>query len=224
MNDPTQAQELRHALDGYARTVAPTPAPTGAILDAVRRRGIRRRAGGVAVCGAALTAATLLLTAPADTGGTVRPLPAGPVTEATPSPTVTERVKVVAPLEKVRVSAKLTVWLTGDGRQCSRLVRLTSCDTYTTDTPSVGLVQASTEGSSEAGARQHWIGEFTARGVARMVVRDAQGTYEGTVVRLAGDPGWGAWHADVKPTGRIPRSLTLYDDAGNVLVRKDLTR
>ncbi|WP_327234783.1 hypothetical protein OG349_13150 [Streptomyces sp. NBC_01317] len=224
MNDPTQAEELRHALDGYARAVAPTPAPTGAILDAVRRRRIRRRAGGVAACGAALTAVTLLLTAPADTSGTVRPLPAGPVTGATPSPTGKGVVKVVAPLEKVKVSAKLTVWLTKDGRQCSRLVRFDSCDTYTTDKPSVGLVQASTEGSSEESARQHWIGEFTARGVARMVVRDAGRTYEGTVVTLAGDPGWGAWYADVKPSARIPRSLTLYDDAGNVLARKDLTK
>ncbi|MFF2521825.1 hypothetical protein [Streptomyces liangshanensis] len=238
MNDATLAEELRHALDGYAGAVAPAPAPTGAILDAVRRRrGVRRRAAGVVVCGAALTAAALLLPAAGGTSGTMRPLPAGPVTSAAPSPTVkgpskgpskgTSKdpstgpvkgsVRVVAPSEKVKVTGKLSVWLTEDGRQCSLVVRSTWCDTYTTDEPSVGLVQASGEGT-----RQYWLGEFTARGAARMVLRDARGAYEGTVVTLAGDPGWGAWYAEVKSTGRVPRSLTLYDAAGNVLVHKDL--
>ncbi|MFD4035447.1 hypothetical protein ACFWVP_34255 [Streptomyces sp. NPDC058637] len=133
------------------------------------------------------------------------------------------RVRIVAPGERVAVTRDASVWLTGDRRICDQVMRVKGCYPLTdVDRPYVGLVTGT--GTSE---RQHWIGEFEVPGAARLVVRDAGGAHEGTLVTLAGKPGWGAWTAEVSPykdgVSVLPDSLTVYDSAGRILVEKNLS-
>ncbi|MFE7753452.1 hypothetical protein [Streptomyces sp. NPDC057418] len=132
-------------------------------------------------------------------------------------------VRIVAPGERVAVTPDASVWLTEDGRMCDQVMRLKACyPMTTTDRPFVGPVTG-----TSTPERHYWIGEFRASGAARLVVRDTGAAHEGTLITQAGEPGWGAWYADVPPhkegDSAIPDSLTVYDAAGKVLVDKDLT-
>ncbi|MGW4227835.1 hypothetical protein ACWEF9_00870 [Streptomyces sp. NPDC004980] len=154
--------------------------------------------------------------------------PAGTAATVAPSaPSLTAdtqtRVRIVAPGERVVVTRDASVWLTEDRRVCDQVMRVKGCYSLTdVDGPFVGLVTGT--GTSD---RQHWIGEFEVPGAARLVVRDAGGAYEGTLITPAGKPGWGAWTAEVSPhrdgESMLPDSLTVYDAAGRILVEKNLT-
>ncbi|MFJ6216715.1 hypothetical protein ACIQGZ_25805 [Streptomyces sp. NPDC092296] len=136
-------------------------------------------------------------------------------------------VKVVAPGEKVPIGGGATLWLTEDGRQCVRQPGSAEarCNTASRSRPWVVMTFV----SSGSDGRTTIAGSFTAGDApARISARTLNGVAEGTVVTLAGNPGWGAWYADAGIGGasRSPlkgsriflRGLTLYGVDGRAMV------
>jgi hypothetical protein len=154
---------------------------------------------------------------------TVHPAPLSDSAAAQDAPAVQTGVRIVSAGERVEVTPDASVWLAEGRRMCDQVMRSKACyPMTTTDRPFVGPVTGTNDGG-----RQYWIGEFNAPGAARVVVHDAGAVHQGTLITPAGEPGWGAWYVDVPPhkegESSVPDSLTVYDAAGRVLVRQNLT-
>ncbi|MFE0629276.1 hypothetical protein ACFW3D_20240 [Streptomyces sp. NPDC058864] len=129
--------------------------------------------------------------------------------------------RIVRPGERVHAAPGVELWLTRDGKHWTTpdmpegQFRSVVDGNIDPDEPSVSL-QAETVG-----------GEFFLSGVyvgpdsaATVEVVTDDGTVSGTVVRLPGHPGWGAWYAGAPvprplpaPVGSYFHSVTVFDAA-----------
>jgi len=208
--------------------------PFGVPLDAVEERGRalrrRRRAVVAAVCALLLVPAGVFVAGRIVGGGTADGSVAGAVDVAR-SP-----IRIVAPGERVAAVPGVQVWLTSDGKHWSTPQRPNQF---------LGLTDESYASASKAGA----AGEKPAASVqpdrlnssyflsglyrglsgdpARVEVTVDENRMTGTVLTLAGSPGWGVWYtraalslAELKSSyGDGGPTVTVYDAAGKVVAR-----
>ncbi|MFG2196721.1 hypothetical protein [Streptomyces sp. NPDC048639] len=138
-------------------------------------------------------------------------------------------VKVVAPGERVTVAPNLTMWLTKDGKQC---LQHSFEPTPWCNKLSGGKTGANLAGLDEGDHRAWLSGGYVGDGdPAGVRIRTLSGTTQGTVVTLAGNPGWGAWYSQSPITKPEPgddkhpkaflRNVTVYDSAGKTIVSTD---
>ncbi|MGW1617023.1 hypothetical protein ACWCQZ_48240 [Streptomyces sp. NPDC002285] len=223
MTSRSEAEELRHALTDAYGTV-PSPAPLAAIKQAGRKRHARRRvavlSAGLGLLAAPLSITALHLTAP---DPAVTP---GAVSNPTPVP----GVRVVAPGERVQVKPGIELWLTKDGKHWSDPEVKNQFDSATIGKQPSGV---STREQSSVTTGTFLSGVFTGKGEAsRVVIRTRDGEITGTVVTLAGKPGWSAWYATSPATpaqtqtrvageqmDRYVRSVTVYDASGTIIAQ-----
>ncbi|WP_329319847.1 hypothetical protein [Streptomyces sp. NBC_01262] len=205
----SEADQLRAALADTAYAITPSPVPLTAIRRTGSQRRARRRAAGLTVCCA------LLLAPLAVAVGGERVLQSGPAAvRRAPA------VRVVAPGEKVQAGSGVEVWLTKQGLYSSAWE-----DGDPLDSTSNALRGENVSG--EVFFSGVYVSE---RDVARVVVVTPHGRVSGTVIKLAGKPGWGAWYADggkpVEPTlikGRttcdhgFDYTFSVYDTAGKII-------
>ncbi|MFJ9968855.1 sialidase family protein [Streptomyces avermitilis] len=136
-------------------------------------------------------------------------------------------VRVVAPGERVQAAPKVQLWLTKDGKHWSSpqeadQFRSVTDGNLDMSRPGVGL-------QGEPIGKDYFLsGIYHGKGDAATVkIKTAKGTVTGTIVRLAGKPGWGAWYATTPlPDMTVPkakqkhhfvRSITVYDTTGNTI-------
>ncbi|MFF3404515.1 hypothetical protein ACFYW6_39820 [Streptomyces sp. NPDC002659] len=138
-------------------------------------------------------------------------------------------VRVVAPGEKVTVAPGVKMWLTKDGKQCEQHSFETTpwCQTL------VGGKSGANLAGLDSNEHRAWLsGGYVGKGSpAGVKVRTLSGTIQGTVVTLAGNPGWGAWYAQAPITKPAPindkhpkpflSNVTVYDTAGKTIVTTD---
>ncbi|MCX5233099.1 hypothetical protein [Streptomyces sp. NBC_00233] len=140
-------------------------------------------------------------------------------------------VRVVVPGERVQAAPGVKLWLTADGKHWS--------------TPGMpeGQFRSAVDGNmggqgasmqqEPAGENYFMSGIYIGWGdAARVRVVTKDGTITGTVVKLAGKPGWGAWYAtsklaqlkasDKKQPHSFVRSVTVYDTAGHIVAQTTL--
>ncbi|MER6431664.1 hypothetical protein ABT272_28630 [Streptomyces sp900105245] len=224
MTSWSDAEELRHALTDAYDTV-PSPAPLAAIKQAGRKKRARRRIAvlstGLGLLAAPLSIAAFHLAAP---GPTIMP-------GAVSNPTPVSGVRVVAPGERVQVKPGFELWLTKDGKHWSTPEVKNSFRSVVDGNQTKG-VSVQEEGSMATGA--FLSGVFMGKGEAsRVVIRTRDGEITGTVVTLAGKPGWGAWYAtsSAKPSQKVGiealmdpyvRSVTVYDASGGIVAQSDI--
>ncbi|MGW1617025.1 hypothetical protein ACWCQZ_48250 [Streptomyces sp. NPDC002285] len=140
-------------------------------------------------------------------------------------------VRVVAPGERVQVKPGFELWLTEDGKHWSDPEVKNSFRSVVDGNQTKG-VSVQEESSMANGTLLS--GVFMGKGEAsRVVIRTRDGEITGTVVTLAGKPGWGAWYAtsSAKPSqkqgiealmDRYVRSVTVYDASGTIVAQSDI--
>ncbi|WP_225831968.1 hypothetical protein [Streptomyces sp. NK08204] len=135
-------------------------------------------------------------------------------------------VRVVAPGERVQVMPQVQLWLTEDGKHWSTPTqadqfRSTADGNLDMSHPDVSLQAEPVQGRYFLSGICHGKGD--AAGVK--VVTD-KGTVTGHIVRLAGQPGWGAWYATSPlPSGpknnngkhNFVHSITVTDTTGHTM-------
>ncbi|MCX5233097.1 hypothetical protein [Streptomyces sp. NBC_00233] len=235
MTSRTDTERLREVFADAAYDITPSPVPLAAIEKAGRARRRRRTAGLTVGCGLLLT--PLAITA-AHIATPVQTHIAAPVqthTAARPAATIPSgSVRVVAPGERVQAAPGVKLWLTADGKHWS--------------TPGMpeGRFRSAVDGNmggqgasmqqEPAGENYFMSGIYIGWGdAARVRVVTKDGTITGTVVKLAGKPGWGAWYAtskrselahlnpsDKKQPHSFVRSVTVYDTAGHIVAQTTL--
>lgn len=223
--------------------------PSDVPLDAVEERGraLRRRRRGVvaAVCGL-LLATAVTFGADRFLGGGSTDGPGGSATAVAQSP-----IRIVAPGERVDTVPGVQVWLTTDGKHWStpeapnQFLGLTDAgaeDTYRNKYQDTYKYGSGEKASVESGKptvsvqpdplnNTSYFLSGLYRGLsgdpARVDVTVDDRRITGTVLTLAGSPGWGVWYA------RTPLSLeelksssvdggpavTVYDAAGKAVAR-----
>lgn len=203
--------ELSEALAAEVRDLVPPPAPLARIEREGRARRTRRRIRW-------LTALALLLgtiayvVVPRVNTGTASGAPA-------PFAGAAATVRVVAAGEHVRPMPDVELWLTKDGEHWSAA-------------PGLVLAPAERAGGKAAvtmtvlGRGDRYLMTGTYRGAApaaRVTLRTPFGTTSGTLLTLAGSPGWSAWYA----TGGLPKDkerlpdaqVTIHDARGAVVAQ-----
>ncbi|MGX9888750.1 sigma factor-like helix-turn-helix DNA-binding protein [Streptomyces sp. NPDC002276] len=228
------AGRLRERLTEVAEAaqVGAGDVPFGVALDDVERRGRalrrRRRAVGAAVCALLLVPAGVLAVGRIVGGGSAGGAVAGAVDVAR-SP-----IRIVAPGERVAAVPGVQVWLTSDGKHWSTPQRPNQF---------VGLTDGSYASGSKAGAgkpaasmqpdrlNSSYFLSGLYRGLsadpARVEITVDDNRMTGTVLTLAGSPGWGVWYtraslslAELKSSyGDGGPTVTVYDAAGKVVAR-----
>ncbi|MFF8847605.1 hypothetical protein ACF08N_33675 [Streptomyces sp. NPDC015127] len=153
---------------------------------------------------------------------------AGIQTAAAAKASSSASVRVVAPGERIAAAPKVQLWLTKDGKHWSTPTMTNQFRSVTDGNidmsrPGVSLQAEPVEG------RYFLSGVYNGKGDAATVkVKTEQGTVTGTIVRLAGKPGWGAWYATSKlPNGpkskdgkrSFVHSVTVYDAAGRTIAK-----
>ncbi|WP_331718640.1 hypothetical protein OG985_49640 (plasmid) [Streptomyces sp. NBC_00289] len=230
MTSRPDTERLREVFADAAYDITPSPVPLAAIEKASHARR-RRRAAGLAV-GCGLLLAPLAITAPHIAA------PVQTHTAARPATTIpsASAVRVVAPGERVQAAPGVKLWLTKDGKHWS-----------TPDMPE-GQFRSAVDGNmggQGASMQQEPVGKnyflsglYLGKGdAARVKVVTQDGTIAGTVVKLAGKPGWGAWYAtsklpklphlsvsDKKQVHSFVRSVTVYDTAGHIVAQTILPK
>ncbi|GHI06269.1 hypothetical protein AQI88_36335 [Streptomyces cellostaticus] len=200
------------ALDGTPRT----PVPLAAIEREGRTRRRRRRITALLTC-------CLLVLGPlgyvgrrlADGSGS------GPVT---PGRTVAAgAVRVVAAGERVRPASGTELWLTKDGAHWSEprgMGEFLPVAGLSSGTPAVTLRLEVVDGRLLLSGVHHGGGP-----AARVEVDTPSGRVLGTVLTLAGDPGWDVWYATARfvvtkdKRMLLDTRVTVYDADGKVLAR-----
>jgi hypothetical protein len=137
--------------------------------------------------------------------------------ESAPAP------QVVAPGVRVHAGPGVQLWLTKEGKHWStpeQADQFRSVVDGNLNRPGLSMQ------SDSAAGRFTLSGVYTGKGDAATVkVVTAKGTIHGTVVHLAGRPGWGAWYANgglprgtqaVMGSGFV-RSITVSDTAGRTV-------
>ncbi|RPE39122.1 hypothetical protein EDD90_2086 [Streptomyces sp. Ag109_O5-1] len=222
-----QVERLREALAETAYEITPSSPPLAAVQLAGRRRRLTRRVAVLGVgCGLLLGAWTVTGTVfggGAEDGVT----PPAASDDGSSSAGV---VRVVTPGERVTVKDDTKIWLATDG--------LHSEARNVPGGPPIKIT-----GSTDASRQpQMWgdpDGTWTAFGIykgkgeaARVRVESARSGTAGTILTLAGTPGWGGWYAVVKPPAgskakaalseNIPRRFTVYDATGKVIASQEI--
>jgi hypothetical protein len=211
---------------GFAAALAgfvPPPVP----LDAVQREGAlrrRRRAGMVAAGCALLLAPPAVLVPLSGSGATGSSeasdrLPPGPV-------------RIVAPGERVAAAPGVELWLTADGKHWSSPQAPNQFRPVRDGAPDGAGAGVSVQGEQLDGAYFRSGLYYGLTGdPARVEVRTGGRTVTAKVLTLAGSPGWGVWYAsipladsaaDTRAAVGGGQTVTVYDAAGDVLVRSDL--
>ncbi|MBQ0983667.1 hypothetical protein KBZ10_03840 [Streptomyces sp. F63] len=148
-------------------------------------------------------------------------------------------LRVVAPGERVQAAPGVELWLTADGKHWStpdqeNQFRSVTDGNLDLSRPGVTLQ------SEPVGDRYFHSGIYHSEGTpARVEIVTADGRTGGTLVTLAGEPGWGAWYTTTalpgagagagakterqrgaaagSSPGSFVRSVTVYDTEGGVL-------
>ncbi|MFI9760710.1 sigma factor-like helix-turn-helix DNA-binding protein [Streptomyces sp. NPDC051963] len=217
------AERLRGLFAEAADGVVPSAAPLGAMQQRGRTLRRRRAAAVAAVC-------TLLL-APAAVFATDRIMGDGGADEsgATVVGMASSPVRIVAPGERVDAVPGVQVWLTADGRHWStpqlpnRFRGLTE-DGAGGGKPGVTAQPEPVDSAYFLSGVYHGLSADPA--LVEVTVDDSRIT--GSVLTLAGSPGWGVWYArapmsvaELKASygeGGGP-TVTVYDAAGKVVAR-----
>ncbi|WP_427921530.1 sigma factor-like helix-turn-helix DNA-binding protein [Streptomyces sp. cg40] len=225
-----EAAEVAEAAE--AVQVGSGDVPFGVSLAAVEQRGRvlrrRRRAVVTAVCALLVVPAGVFGVGRVVGGGTADGAAAGAVDVAR-SP-----IRIVAPGERVAALPGVQVWLTSDGKHWSTPQRPNQF---------LGLTEESYASGSKAGAgkpgasvqpdrlNSSYFLSGLYRGLsadpARVEVTVDDSRMTGTVLTLAGSPGWGVWYtraplslAELKSSyGDGGPTVTVYDAAGKVVAR-----
>ncbi|MFH0176608.1 hypothetical protein ACIA6D_30485 [Streptomyces cacaoi] len=143
-------------------------------------------------------------------------------TKAKPASTV----RVVAPGERVQAAPKVQLWLTKDGKHWSSPTQANQFRSIVDGNldmsrPGVSLQSEPIDGQYFLSGIYHGKGD-----AATVTIVTDQGKTTGTIVRLAGQPGWGAWYATAKlPTGpknkdpkyHFVHSVTISDATGHTI-------
>ncbi|MGX5188477.1 hypothetical protein ACWKT5_38715 [Streptomyces avermitilis] len=213
---PPHHAELREAFARMADDVMPSPVPLAEIEREGRARRRRRRT-------TALVTGCLLVLAPL-AYLSWRLTPTAPDGAAAPSASVPGKaVRVVAAGERVQPLPGAELWLAKDGEHWS--------------TPAGSGVSLPEESHGAGGpavtlrleeVHDRFLLSGTYRGTgqaARAEVETPSGTTTGTLLTLAGSPGWSVWYAiapEPKSAGKrlfATVRVTVYDARGTVLAR-----
>ncbi len=210
-----EAERLHDAFSEVADALTPSPVPLAAIERAGRARRRRRTAGLVIGCGlllAPLAALTVRAVLPDHAPAEQNRVAAHPTPPDSPA---VDTVRVVAPGERVEAGAGVEVWLTADGKHWStpemdQQFRSVGESDIEIPRPRVGLQ------AEILGDRYFLSGVYTGTDDAgRVVVDTSDGKVTASVVRLAGEPGWGVWYTDVRLHDALAvNSVALYDQHG----------
>ncbi|WP_262059456.1 sigma factor-like helix-turn-helix DNA-binding protein [Streptomyces sp. STR69] len=208
--------------------------PFGVALDDVERRGralrLRRRVAGAALGALLLVPAGVFVAGRIVGGGSADGSAAGAVDVAR-SP-----IRIVAPGERVDAVPGVQVWLTSDGKHWSTPQRPNQFRGLTDDSYAGGQKVAADSAKPTASVQPDWLNSsYFLSGLYRglsadpvrveVTVDDSRMT--GTVLTLAGSPGWGVWYtrASLSATqlkasyGDGGPTVTVYDAAGKVVAR-----
>ncbi|MET8506310.1 hypothetical protein ABZV60_16850 [Streptomyces sp. NPDC004787] len=204
------AIELRDLFTQTACSVMPSPVPLAAMMTAGQTARRRRTAGWA-------TAAGLLLAPLAITALRLSPQSAAPSAAAG----TVHTARVLAPGERVEAASEAELWLTRDGMHWSTPAQTDQFRGISRE-PGLTLQAETTSG------RFLLSGTYRARGDAATVhISTTTGTVTGEVVRLAGQPGWGAWYASsplldanaATDFKSLIHDITIRDAAGRTLAR-----
>jgi hypothetical protein len=215
--------------------VVPSAVPLAAVTRDGRRLR-RRRRGAVlgALCGLLLIAAggaALGTDLFSGAGGSTGSSGASGSAGANAAESFGGSVRIVTPGERVPVAPGVKVWLTKDGEHWSapdapQPVRTGTYAGTTKDEPGITLQEEGKHGNWFVSGVYHGAGE-----AARVEIETAGGRFSGSLLTLAGDPGWGVWYAEVKLPGSgtsgsaalsgVTGRVTVYDSSGGVIARTD---
>ncbi|MGW1729274.1 hypothetical protein ACWCQK_41470 [Streptomyces sp. NPDC002306] len=216
MSSSPDSELLHQLFTDAAYDITPSLVPLAAIVQAGRTRRRRHTTALATACGLLLiplaATAVHITTSPAQTIGQ-------------PAATVSS-VRVVAPGERVQAAPKAQLWLTKDGKHWSTPTQANQFRSVTDGNLDMSLPGVSLQSEPIQG-RYFLSGVYNGKGdaVSVKVVTD-KGTVTGRVVRLAGQPGWGAWYATSPlPTGpkskdgthNFVHSVTVQDIAGHTI-------
>ncbi|MFJ4866636.1 hypothetical protein [Streptomyces sp. NPDC088748] len=162
--------------------------------------------------------------APAGTPASTAGVQATTVAKASSS----SSAQVVVPGKRIAAAPKVQLWLTKEGKHWSTPTmagqfRSVTDGNLDMSQPGVSLQAEPVEGRYFLSGIYHGKGD-----AATVKVETEQGAVTGTIVRLAGTPGWGGWYA----TSKLPdspkskdgkrdfvRSVTVYDAAGRTIAK-----
>ena len=208
--------ELRKAFASAADDAPRTPVPLAAIeLKGRTRRRRRRIAALLTCCPLVLGPLGYVTWRLAGGSGT------GPVTPGTAVAAGT--VRVVAAGERVRPLSGTELWLTKDGAHWSAPKgggEFLPAAGFSSGTPAVTLRLEVVDGRLLLSGVHHGGGP-----AARVEVETPSGRVPGTVLTLAGDPGWDVWYATARfivtkdKRMLLDTRVTVYDADGKVLAR-----
>ncbi|MDL2079046.1 sigma factor-like helix-turn-helix DNA-binding protein [Streptomyces sp. GXMU-J15] len=230
------------------RTLLATDVLPGAVpLDAIERRGraLRRRRAGAVVVACALVLGPSAALAANQFGGADSASGAGADADGAAS----SPVRIVTPGERVEAVRGVRLWLTDKGKHWSTPLRAHQF---------LGLAEDIAEGTADGTAdgtvndtaddkKPHVSAQFEPLGdnfflsglyhglsTAPGRVEASLGGTEvtGTVLTLAGSPGWGVWYARAPLSstalkaslGEGGPTVTVYDAAGKAVARSDVRR
>ena len=229
-----EAERLREVFAEAACDVTPSAVPLGAIEREGRRLRRRRRTAVLgAACGALLVPLAVVGLRDGVASGPAGPVtpPAGGGSSASPSlSTGAARVRVVAPGERVRVTAGTEMWLTKDGTHWTEPGMPTQSSTAVDGNLDMNGPGVSFRLSPRGDGRTFLSGVFHGTvEPARVELTTPTGVVHATALTLAGRPGWGAWYAvtttpaspapDETSTGD-PWRVTVYDSTGRAIARQ----
>lgn len=216
---PMNHAQLRATFTEAGRALVPSPVPLAAIEREGRARRRRRRVAVV------VTGCLLLLAPLGFISWRMAGVP-GPG-QAAPSASVPAgTVRVVAPGERVRPLSGVELWLTKDGAHWSApsgAGEFLPVGGLARDTPAVTVRLEAADGRLLLSGIHHGGGT-----AARVEVTTPSGRTTGTLLTLAGGPGWDVWYATAElPTKKqelIQTRVTVYDADGKVLARAGVGR
>ncbi|UJV42129.1 hypothetical protein CVT30_21780 [Streptomyces sp. AMCC400023] len=239
-------RRLRAAFAEAAYGLTPPPVPLEAIEREGRSRRRRRRAAALSTgCGLLLLPLVVVLALrPDGSSATVRPMaPPGPKPSASASPPASRpsaplagQARVVEPGEKVRIGDGTRLWLTEEGKYgdtpgVSEVPEFSSVVDGNIDRSRPGVsVQETPRGPEKVFLTGVYYGGSTEAAGVRIELYDGR-TFDGTVVRLAGNKEWGGWYllatvgegvSNPEHMRGITRKVTVYDRDGGVVASQDL--
>jgi hypothetical protein len=233
------AERLRRHFAEAARAVEAAQVtagdvPFGVPLDAVAQRGRalrrRRRIAGAALC------AVLLVPAAVFAADRIMGTGAGDGPDTGAADVARSPIRIVAPGERVDAAPGVQVWLTTDGKHWSTPEQPNQFLGLTDDSPASGSKVGTESGKPAASVQPEPLNSsyFLSglyRGLsadpARVEVTVDGSRVTGTVLTLAGSPGWGVWYTRAPLSAEELKSsyadggptVTVYDAAGKVVAR-----
>ncbi|WP_369394844.1 hypothetical protein AB5J72_50740 [Streptomyces sp. CG1] len=203
--------ELSESMAVEVRDLVPPPVPLAEIEREGRARRRRRRVRWLATV-ALLLGTIAYVVVPRVTGRTASGAP-------TPSAGAASTVRVVAAGEHVRPLPDMELWLTKDGEHSSAVPGLVLAPAGRAGRKTAVTMEMLGRGNRYLMTGTYW----GATPAARVTLRTPFGTTSGTLLALAGSPGWSAWYA----TGELPKEkerlldsqVTIHDARGAVVAQ-----